>query len=80
LVQESGILYGVNKSNNSLVILDRFTLHNANSIVFAQSGSGKSYTTKVEILRQLMQGTKVLVIDPEREYKRLSETVRRHLH
>lgn len=75
LVQESGILYGVNKSNNSLVILDRFLLHNANSIVFAQSGSGKSYTTKVEILRQLMQGTKVLVIDPEREYKRLSETV-----
>ena len=75
LVQESGILYGVNKSNNSLVILDRFSLHNANSIVFAQSGSGKSYTTKVEILRQLMQGTKVLVIDPEREYKRLSETV-----
>lgn len=75
LVQESGILYGVNKSNNSLVILDRFSLHNANSIVFAQSGSGKSYTTKVEILRQLMQGTKVLVIDPEREYKCLSETV-----
>ena len=76
LVQESGILYGVNKSNNSLVILDRFSLHNANSIVFAQSGSGKSYTTKVEILRQLMQGTKVLVIDPEPEYKRLSESVK----
>lgn len=75
LVQESGILYGVNKSNNSLVILDRFALHNANSIVFAQSGSGKSYTTKVEILRQLMQGTKVLVIDPEREYKNLSGSV-----
>lgn len=75
LVQESGILYGVNKSNNSLVILDRFGLHNANSIVFAQSGSGKSYATKVEILRQLMQGTKVIVIDPEREYKRLTESV-----
>ncbi len=75
LVQEPGILYGVNKSNNSLVILDRFSLHNANSIVFAQSGSGKSYTTKVEILRQLMQGTKVIVIDPEREYKRLTESV-----
>lgn len=75
LVQETGILYGVNKSNNSLVILDRFSLHNANSIVFAQSGSGKSYTTKVEILRQLMQGTKVLVIDPEREYKNLSDSV-----
>lgn len=75
LVHESGILYGVNKSNNSLVILDRFSLHNANSIVFAQSGSGKSYATKVEILRQLMQGTKVLVIDPEREYKLLSASV-----
>jgi type IV secretory pathway VirB4 component len=76
MVQESGILYGVNKSNNSLVILDRFSLNNANSIVFAQSGSGKSYATKVEILRQLMQGTKVIVIDPEREYKRLSESVK----
>lgn len=76
LVQETGILYGVNNSNNSLVILDRFSLHNANSIVFAQSGSGKSYATKVEILRQLMQGTKVIVIDPEREYKNLSESVK----
>lgn len=75
LVQENGILYGVNKSNNSLVILDRFSLHNANSIVFAQSGSGKSYATKVEILRQLMQDTKVIVIDPEREYKNLAESV-----
>ncbi len=75
LVQESGILYGINKSNNSLVILDRFSLHNANSITFAQSGAGKSYTTKVEILRQLMQGTRVIVIDPEREYKRLTESV-----
>ena len=55
LVQESGILYGINKSNNSLVIIDRFSLNNANSIIFAQSGSGKSYTAKVEILRQLMQ-------------------------
>ena len=75
LVHEGGILYGVNKSNNSLVILDRFSLHNANSIVFAQSGSGKSYATKVEILRQLMQDTKVIVIDPEREYKRLTDSV-----
>ena len=76
LVQESGILYGINKSNNSLVIIDRFSLNNANSIVFAQSGSGKSYTAKVEILRQLMQGTKVIVIDPEREYKQLAASVK----
>jgi type IV secretory pathway VirB4 component len=74
-VQEQGILYGVNNSNNSLVILDRFSLHNANSIVFAQSGSGKSYAMKVEILRQLMQGTKVIVIDPEREYANLCSSV-----
>ncbi len=75
LVQESGILYGINKSNNSLVIVDRFSLNNANSIIFAQSGSGKSYTAKVEILRQLMQQTKVIVIDPEREYKQLTNSV-----
>lgn len=75
LVQPGGILYGVNNSNNSLVIIDRFSLHNANSITFAQSGSGKSYTTKVEILRQLMQGTKVIVIDPEREYQNLASSV-----
>ena len=76
LVQESGILYGINKSNNSLVIVDRFSLNNANSIIFAQSGSGKSYTAKVEILRQLMQQTKVIVIDPEREYKQLTKSVK----
>src|SRR3990167_3603875 len=75
LVQESGILYGINKSNNSLVIIDRYSLNNANSIIFAQSGSGKSYTAKVEILRQLMQGNKVIVIDPEREYKQLAASV-----
>lgn len=75
-VQESGVLYGINKSNSSLVILDRFSLPNANSILFAQSGSGKSYTAKVEILRHLMQGTKVIVIDPEREYRRLAESVK----
>ena len=76
LVQESGILYGINKSNNSMVIVDRFSLNNANSIIFAQSGSGKSYTAKVEILRQLMQGTRVIVIDPEREYKQLTKSVK----
>ncbi|MCG3206327.1 MAG: hypothetical protein KCHDKBKB_03062 [Elusimicrobia bacterium] len=75
LVQESGILYGINKSNNSLVIIDCYSLNNANSIIFAQSGSGKSYTAKVEILRHLMQGTKVIIIDPEREYKQLAASV-----
>lgn len=75
LVQQSGILYGINKSNNSLIIVDRYSLNNANSIIFAQSGSGKSYTAKVEILRQLMQQTRVIVIDPEREYKQLTKSV-----
>jgi len=75
LVQETGILYGVNRSNNSLVIVDRFSLNNANSIIFAQSGSGKSFTAKTEILRQLMQGTRVIVVDPEREYKQLAASV-----
>lgn len=75
LVKESGILYGINKSNNSLVIVDRFSLHNANSITFAQSGSGKSYAAKVEILRQLIQKTKVIVIDPEREYQQLCNSL-----
>ena len=76
LVQQGGILYGLNHSNNSLVIIDRFRLHNANSITFAQSGSGKSYTTKVEILRQLMLGTRIIVIDPEREYYNLANSVK----
>jgi conjugal transfer ATP-binding protein TraC len=75
LVQESGILYGINLSNNSLVMIDRFSLNNANSIVFAQSGGGKSYAAKVEILRQLIQKTKVLVIDPEQEYQQLSKSL-----
>ncbi|OGE31925.1 hypothetical protein A2631_02265 [Candidatus Daviesbacteria bacterium RIFCSPHIGHO2_01_FULL_44_29] len=75
LVQETGILYGINRSNNSLVIVDRFSLNNANSIIFAQSGSGKSFTAKTEILRQLMQGTRVIVVDPEREYKQLAASV-----
>jgi len=74
LVQESGILYGVNNSNNSLVILDRYQLHNANSIMFGASGGGKSFTAKVEIARQLDQGTQVIVIDPEREYENLTES------
>ncbi len=75
LVQEDGILYGVNKNNSSLVMLDRFSLNNANSITFAQSGSGKSYASKIEILRHLMLGTDVIVIDPEREYQKLTESV-----
>ncbi|HSX47553.1 MAG TPA: ATP-binding protein [Patescibacteria group bacterium] len=75
LVHENGIYYGINKFNNSLVILDRFSLNNANSIIFAESGSGKSYLSKVEIIRQLLYGTKIIVIDPEREYKLLCDSI-----
>ncbi len=75
LTTNEGILYGLNRHNNSLVIFDRFKLENANSVIFAKSGAGKSYTVKLEALRYLMIGTEVLIIDPEREYKALCESV-----
>ncbi len=75
LTSDKGILYGINRHNSSLVIFDRFSLENYNSVTFAKSGSGKSYATKLEILRSLMFDTDVIVIDPEREYEFLSETV-----
>lgn len=75
LNSDKGILYGINRHNSSLVLFDRFSLENYNSIIFAKSGSGKSYTTKLEILRTLMFDTEVIVIDPEREYEYLSEAV-----
>lgn len=75
LATDEGILYGLNRHNNSLIIFDRFKLPNANESVFATSGSGKSYAVKLEILRQLMLGTEVIVVDPEDEYKKLAEAV-----
>ena len=75
LSDNKGILYGINRHNNSLIIFDRFSLENANSCVFAKSGSGKSYTIKLEVLRSLMMGTDVIIIDPENEYQYLTETV-----
>lgn len=75
LTSDRGIMYGVNRHNGSLVIFDRFSLENYNSIIFAKSGSGKSYTTKLEILRTLMFDTEVIIIDPEREYEYLTEAV-----
>ncbi len=75
LTSDRGILYGINRHNNSLIIFDRFSLQNANSVVFATSGAGKSYAIKLEILRSLMLGTEVIVIDPENEYKHLSDAV-----
>jgi type IV secretory pathway VirB4 component len=73
LTQDDGVLYGINRHNNSLIIFDRFFLENANSIVLAKSDSGKSYFVKLEALRYLMLGTDVIVIDPENEYKTLCE-------
>ncbi len=73
LTSDRGILYGINRHNSSLILFDRFSLENYNSVVFAKSGSGKSYATKLEILRSLMFGTDVIVIDPEREYEQLAE-------
>ena len=73
LTSDNGILYGINRHNSSLVLFDRFSLTNYNSVTFATSGAGKSYAIKLEILRSLMFGTEVIVIDPEREYEYLAE-------
>lgn len=75
LTSDNGVLYGINRHNNSLILFDRFSLQNANTVVFATSGAGKSYAIKLEILRSLMMGVDVIIIDPEREYKHLSDAV-----
>ena len=75
LTSDEGVLYGINRHNNTLIIFDRFSLENANQVVFAKSGSGKSFASKLEIFRSLMMGVDVLVIDPENEYERLANTV-----
>src|SRR6185436_10564810 len=75
LTSNDGILYGINRHNNGLILFDRFQMENANSVVFAKSGSGKSYAVKLEILRSLMLGADVIVVDPENEYKHLSQAV-----
>jgi conjugal transfer ATP-binding protein TraC len=75
LTSDDGILYGINRHNNSLILFDRFSLQNANMVVFATSGAGKSYAVKLEVLRSLMMGVDVIIIDPEMEYTHLSEAV-----
>lgn len=75
LTQEKGVLYGINMHNNGLVIFDRFSLENANMVVFAKSGAGKSFTVKLEALRTMMMGSDVIIIDPENEYQRLADAV-----
>lgn len=75
LTQENGILYGINMHNSGLVIFDRFSLENSNSVVFAKSGAGKSFTVKLEALRSIMLGTEIFIIDPENEYQRMCDAV-----
>jgi type IV secretory pathway VirB4 component len=75
LTGNDGILYGINRHNNSLILFDRFKMENANFVVFAKSGAGKSYAIKLEVLRSLMIGTEVIIVDPESEYKHLSDAV-----
>ncbi|MDB5170375.1 MAG: Type secretory pathway VirB4 component-like protein [Candidatus Saccharibacteria bacterium] len=75
LTQDNGILYGINMHNSGLVIFDRFSLENGNSVVFAKSGAGKSFTVKLEALRSMMFGTEIFIIDPENEYQRMCEAV-----
>ncbi len=75
LTANEGIMYGINEHNGSLILFDRFTLENANSVIFAKSGAGKSYFVKLEALRSLMFGTEILVIDPEQEYLNLAQAV-----
>lgn len=75
LTSDNGVLYGINRHNNSLVLFDRFSMPNANFVVFATSGAGKSYFCKLEVLRSMMLGTDVIIIDPEQEYKHLSDAV-----
>ena len=75
LSSNDGILYGINRHNNSLILFDRFALENANEVLFGKAGSGKSYCIKLEILRSLMMGVDVMILDPENEYKHLAETV-----
>jgi conjugal transfer ATP-binding protein TraC len=75
LTDNTGILYGINMHNNGLVIFDRFKLENANLVVFAKSGAGKSFTVKLEALRSMMLGSEIIIIDPENEYQKLSDAV-----
>ena len=75
LTQDNGIFYGVNLHNNGLIIFDRFSLENYNMVVFAKSGSGKSFTVKLEALRSMMMGVDIIIIDPENEYQKLCEAV-----
>lgn len=75
LTQDKGVLYGINKQNNSLIVFDRFSLENANEVILGKSGSGKSFLIKLEVIRQFMFGTEVIIVDPEGEYESLCKAL-----
>jgi len=75
LTDNKGVLYGINRHNNSLILFDRFAMENANMVIFAKAGAGKSYFVKLEVLRSLMIDTEVIIIDPEKEYQHLTEAM-----
>jgi conjugal transfer ATP-binding protein TraC len=75
LTSDDGVMHGVNRHNNTLIIFDRFTMENANMVIFAKAGAGKSYAAKLEVLRSLMLGTDVIIIDPENEYERMADEI-----
>jgi len=75
LTSDEGVLYGLNRHNNTVIIFDRFSLENANMVIFGKAGSGKSYATKLEVIRSMMLGSDLIIVDPEREYETLAKAV-----
>jgi type IV secretory pathway VirB4 component len=73
--QVHGVLYGVNLASAGVVVWDRWQQDNHNSIILARSGAGKSYLTKLDVLRNLYHGVHAAIVDPEDEYVRLAERV-----
>lgn len=75
LTQDRGVMYGINQLNGSLIIFDRYSMENANEVVFGKSGAGKSYLIKLEVMRQFMFSTEVIILDPEGEYETLTKSM-----
>lgn len=78
IYDEQGILYGTDINNNSLIIIDKFDREkykNSNTCIFGSSGSGKSYFTKIQVLRNYILNINQYIIDPEREYEKISKSL-----
>ena len=79
IFDKNGIFLGTNIYNNSLVFVDRYDTEkykNANICVFGTSGAGKSFYTKLLILRYKLLGIKQYIIDPDREYNKICENLK----